>query len=72
MDLWKILLSMKSFLTKYCIVILMEPFDQELIIFNDSGDAKIGIDHVFCRRGLFDFRIYGPTGKVFDTTWNPN
>jgi hypothetical protein len=26
--------------------------DQELIIFNDSGDAKIGIDHVFCRRGF--------------------
>jgi hypothetical protein len=37
--------------------------DQELIIFNDSGDAKIGIDHVFAEEGLFDFRIYGPTGK---------
>jgi hypothetical protein len=36
--------------TKYCIVILMEPFDQELIIFNDSGDAKIGIDHVLPKR----------------------
>jgi hypothetical protein len=28
----------------------MEPFDQELIIFNDSGDAKIGIDHVLPKR----------------------
>jgi hypothetical protein len=24
--------------------------DQELIIFNDSGDAKIGIDHVLPKR----------------------
>jgi hypothetical protein len=64
MDLWKTF--------KYEIVfnneVLYSNFngtvsDQELIIFNDSGDAKIGIDHVFAEEGLFDFRIYGPTGK---------
>lgn len=41
--------------------------DQEQLIFNDSGEAKIGIEHIFSEEGLFDFRMYGPPGKVFDT-----
>jgi hypothetical protein len=41
--------------------------DQEQVIFNDSGEAKIGIEHIFSDEGLFDFRMYGPPGKVFDT-----
>lgn len=41
--------------------------DQEQVIFNNSGEAKIGIEHIFSEEGLFDFRMYGPPGKVFDT-----
>jgi hypothetical protein len=27
----------------------------------------LAIDHIFIDSGLFDMRIYGPPGKVFDT-----
>lgn len=41
--------------------------DQEQVIFSDSGEAKIAIEHIIAEEGLFDFRIYAPTGKVFET-----
>jgi hypothetical protein len=41
--------------------------DQEQIIFSESGEAKIAIEHILSEEGLFDFRMYAPPGKVFDT-----
>jgi hypothetical protein len=49
MDLWKNPFKYEI-VFKHCINFNGTVADQELIIFNDSGDAKIGIDHVFCRR----------------------
>lgn len=38
--------------------------DVENVIFNDSGDAKIEIEHIFIQEGLLDIRFYGPTGVM--------
>jgi len=36
--------------------------DNENLIFNDAGEAEIGIEHIFLIEGLLDLRFYGPTG----------
>jgi len=38
--------------------------DREVLNFDDSGKAEIKIDHIFDNSGLFDIRIYRPTGRT--------
>lgn len=43
--------------------------DREALIFNESGECKIQIEHIFppaSPDGLLDIRLYRPTGRVVD------
>jgi hypothetical protein len=41
-----------------------EVTDFEKIIFNESAEAKLSIEHIFTEDGLFDIKIYAPPGTV--------
>jgi len=38
--------------------------DFEQVIFNESAEAKLSIEHIFTEDGLFDIKIYAPPGTV--------
>lgn len=40
--------------------------DFEKVIFDESGNADLDIEHIFIEDGLFDIKIYGPPGKIAD------
>ena len=38
--------------------------DVENVFFDDSGNAKVAIEHIFMQEGLLDIRFYGPVGVM--------
>jgi hypothetical protein len=38
--------------------------DFENVIFDESGNAALDIEHIFIEDGLFDIKIYGPPGTI--------
>lgn len=38
--------------------------DQEKLIFDASGKAELGIEHIFLEEGLIDVKIYQPPGEI--------
>jgi hypothetical protein len=41
--------------------------DIEQLVFENSGLAKIDIEHILLSEGLLDFKFYGPTGSINTT-----